>query len=43
LSYLLGKNIKLLDNSYGKNLNYFNQWINDTDLVEVIAENKDLN
>ncbi|MFT6987651.1 MAG: pyruvyl transferase EpsO [Psychromonas sp.] len=42
LSYLLGKNIKLLDNSYGKNLNYFKQWINDTDLVEVIAENKDL-
>ncbi|MGO4891709.1 polysaccharide pyruvyl transferase family protein [Flavobacterium sp. W21_SRS_FM6] len=38
LSYLLGKNIKLMDNSYGKNLNYFKQWINDTNLVEVITE-----
>tara|TARA_R110001583_G_scaffold127295_1_gene278879 strand:- start:969 stop:1931 length:963 start_codon:yes stop_codon:yes gene_type:complete len=43
LSYLLGKNIKLLDNSYGKNLNYFNQWINDEDLVEIIIQKKTKN
>ncbi|GAC32249.1 hypothetical protein GPLA_1335 [Paraglaciecola polaris LMG 21857] len=34
----MGKNIKLLDNSYGKNLNYFKQWINDENLVEVLAQ-----
>jgi len=38
LSYLLGKNIKLLDNSYGKNVNYYNQWINDENLVEVMSK-----
>jgi len=40
LSYLLGKNIKLLDNSYGKNLGYYKQWINDKSLVEVITKEK---
>lgn len=41
LSYLLGKNIKLLDNSYGKNSGYFNEWVNDKDLVEIISTHKD--
>ncbi|MGD8172073.1 polysaccharide pyruvyl transferase family protein [Vibrio sp. TRT 21S02] len=36
LSYLLGKNIKLMDNSYGKNLGYYNEWIKDDALIEVI-------
>tara|TARA_R110001583_G_scaffold94327_1_gene237763 strand:+ start:2923 stop:3885 length:963 start_codon:yes stop_codon:yes gene_type:complete len=40
LAYLLGKNIKLLDNSYGKNLNYFKQWINDESLVEVMTDDQ---
>ncbi len=37
LSFLLGKNIKLLDNSYGKNMGYFNQWIEGSELVEVLV------
>ncbi|CAH0529076.1 polysaccharide pyruvyl transferase family protein [Vibrio hippocampi] len=41
LSYLLGRRIKLMDNSYGKNLNYFNQWIKQSDLVEVLPQKSD--
>lgn len=35
LSYLLGRRIKLLDNSYGKNFNYYRQWIVSSELIDV--------
>ncbi|MFC3121273.1 polysaccharide pyruvyl transferase family protein [Agaribacter flavus] len=41
LSFLLGKNIKLMDNSYGKNMGYFNQWIKENKLIDVLVEAKE--
>ncbi|WP_367990325.1 polysaccharide pyruvyl transferase family protein [Vibrio sp. NTOU-M3] len=40
LSYLLGKNIKLMDNSYGKNMGYYNQWIKEDSLIELMGNDK---
>lgn len=39
LSYLLGKNVKLLDNSYGKNYSYYELWLNESPLIELIGNN----
>lgn len=39
LSYLLGKNIKMIDNSYGKNSSYYKLWLNESPLIE-LAENE---
>ena len=33
LSILLGKKITLIDNSYGKNGNFYNTWLSDLDNV----------
>lgn len=38
LSYLLGRRIKLMDNSYGKNLNYYNQWIKNSELIDILKQ-----
>ena len=40
LSYLLGKNIRLIDNSYGKNIGYYNKWIDDKILVKNLSLNE---
>ncbi|WP_370978062.1 polysaccharide pyruvyl transferase family protein [Agaribacterium sp. ZY112] len=37
LSYLLGKNIKLIDNSYGKNYSYYELWLKDSPLIELVG------
>lgn len=40
LAYLLGKNIKLIDNSYGKNTGYYTNWLDDKFLIKNISLNK---
>ena len=40
LSYLLGKNIRLIDNSYGKNIGYYKKWLDDKTLVKNLSLNE---
>ncbi|WP_096087127.1 polysaccharide pyruvyl transferase family protein [Agaribacterium haliotis] len=37
LSYLLGKNVKLIDNSYGKNYSYYELWLKESELIEQVG------
>ncbi len=38
LRLLLGLPVKMMDNSYGKNLNFYNTWLKDCDLVSTLDE-----
>jgi exopolysaccharide biosynthesis predicted pyruvyltransferase EpsI len=40
LSILLNKNVGFLDNSYGKNSNFYNSWLQDLDSMEMIDSMK---
>jgi exopolysaccharide biosynthesis predicted pyruvyltransferase EpsI len=40
LSILLDKKVSFLDNSYGKNSNYYNSWLQDLDSIEMIGDMK---
>jgi exopolysaccharide biosynthesis predicted pyruvyltransferase EpsI len=40
LSILLEKKVSFLDNSYGKNSNYYNSWLQDLDSIEMIGDMK---
>ncbi|MBQ9093554.1 MAG: polysaccharide pyruvyl transferase family protein [Prevotella sp.] len=37
LGILLGKNIRLIDNSYGKNSTFYNTWLKDFDNVDLLT------
>ncbi len=38
LSFLLEKNIDIIDNSYGKNSSFYNTWLSDADNIKLIKE-----
>ena len=38
LSLLCGKKINVIDNSYGKNLNFVNTWLKDVDEVTIYSK-----
>ncbi|MDB4297217.1 polysaccharide pyruvyl transferase family protein [Flavobacteriaceae bacterium] len=38
LSVLLNKNVRIIDNSYGKNSNFYNTWMKDFDNVELVKK-----
>ena len=38
LSTLLGKSFTFLDNSYGKNSNFYNTWLSDVDEIKLIKK-----
>ena len=40
LSILLGKDVVILDNSYGKNSQYYNTWLKDVDSVSLLSFNR---
>lgn len=43
LSVLLGKEVFILDNSYGKNSQYYNAWLRDLDNVRLLSESHSFN
>lgn len=43
LSILMGKQVYIIDNSYGKNLNFYNAWLKDFENVSMFNEDKYLN
>lgn len=43
LSVLLGKEVFILDNSYGKNSQYYNTWLKDFDNVHLLSESHSSN
>ncbi|MBX4758626.1 polysaccharide pyruvyl transferase, partial [Klebsiella sp. CVUAS 8534.2] len=40
LSCLVNRNSKIIDNSYGKNSGYFNEWTNKTELSSLLLKHE---